>query len=68
MRIWLNNSPKGHERKGHPYMDINPSIHGVNILFSEDGYCITRREEISNAEIVRAINEILRRPASERKF
>lgn len=68
MRIWINGSPKGHDPKGYPHIDIEPSIHGVNVLISEDGYWVTRREEISNAEIIAAINEIISRPRNERKF
>lgn len=69
MRIWTAGRPQGHSSKGHPYIDIEPSIHGVNIFFSDPtGYYIARREEISNAEIIEAINEIIRRPGEKRKF
>lgn len=69
MRIFTNGRPKGHTTEGHPYIDIEPSILGVNIFFSdEDGYYICRREEISNAEIIDAINEIINRPYENRKF
>lgn len=68
MRIYTAGKPKRHAID-KPYIDIEPSIHGVNILFSDpSGYYIARREEISNAEIVRAINEIISRPRSERVF
>lgn len=69
MRIYVSkNTMYSHQRRD-PYIDIEPSLHGVNILFSdEDGYYIKRREEISNAEIIAAINEILSRPRSERVF
>lgn len=69
MRIYLNGHPKGHSSVGFPYMDIEPSAHGINILFSDEtGYYIQRREEISNEEIVSAITEIVARPRQNRKF
>lgn len=69
MRIYINGSPKGHSAIGHPYVDIEPSKHGVNVLFSsEDGYYIARREEISNVEILSAIQEIINRSRAERVF
>lgn len=69
MRIYLSEKNKAAFRRTDPYVDIEPSIHGVNLLFSDpDGYCIARREEISKAEIVAAINEIISRPRNERHF
>lgn len=68
MRIYTNGVPTGHAND-KPYIDIEPSLHGVNVFFSDpSGYYIARREEISNAEIIQAINEILSRPRSERVF
>lgn len=69
MRVWTNGHPKGHSYEGHPYIDLEPSLHGINVLFSDaNGYYIIRREEISNAEIIEAINEIISRPGEKRKF
>ncbi len=69
MRIYLNGRPKGHSSVGFPYLDIEPSAHGINILFSDKtGYYIQQREEISNTEIVSAITEIVARPRQNRVF
>ena len=69
MRIYLNGHPKGHSSNGFPYLDITPSAHGIDILFSDDtGYYIQRREEISNTEIVSAITEIVARPRQNCQF
>ena len=69
MRIYISKEHlMSHGCKG-PYIDIERSSHGVNVLISDsEGYYIARREEISNAELLEAINDIINRPRSARKF
>ena len=58
MRIYFDKSRQAfHGNKGG-YVDLIPTAHNVTVLFSDDGYWINRREEISNETILKILREM----------
>ena len=61
MRIYYDESRRlSHGNKGG-YVDLIPTPHNVTVLFSDDGYWITRREEISNDTILKIVKEMFKK-------